>query len=163
FGDDIRPETAPPFRLADSEESLLDGADLVFFDPPGTGFSRILPDGKPEQHYGVAHDARATVGLTRSWVPEHGRCPSPRPRVGAGRMDGITLNGVILLGQAMDMRGAGRDLRYVNSLPSLAATAWYHGRVDREGTSLTAHVEAARRFAAREYRDALFAGWDLDE
>ncbi len=184
FGDDIRPETAPPFRLADSEESLLDVADLVFFDPPGTGFSRILPDGKPEQYYGVQQDAQATVDFIRSWIREHGRWNSPRFLMGesygtiraavvakllaggpfgTGRMDGITLNGVILLGQAMDMRGAGRDLRYVNSLPSLAATAWYHGRVDREGTSLTAHVEAARRFAAREYRDALFAGWDLDE
>lgn len=185
FGNDIQPETAPPFRLADNTESPLDVADLVLFDPPGTGFSRLLPDGKPEQFYGVQQDATATVDFIRSWIREHGRWNSPKYLMGesygtvraavvakllaggpfgTGRMDGITLNGVILLGQAMDGSGsAGRDGAFVSSLPSLAATAWYHGRVDREDATLEQHVAAARRFAAGEYRDALYAGWDLDD
>lgn len=184
FGNDIQPETAPPFRLADNTESPLDVADLVLFDPPGTGFSRVLPGGKVEQFYGVQQDATATVDFIRSWIREHGRWNSPKYLMGesygtvraavaakllaggpfgTGHMDGITLNGVILLGQAMDGSGsAGRDGAFINSLPSLAATAWHHERVDREDTTLEEHVDAARRFAAGEYRDALYAGWDLD-
>jgi carboxypeptidase C (cathepsin A) len=52
FPDAVKPPTTPPFHLVDNEESPLDVADIVLFDPPGTGFSRILPDGKPEQFYG---------------------------------------------------------------------------------------------------------------
>jgi carboxypeptidase C (cathepsin A) len=184
FGNDVEPESTPPFRLADNAESPLDVADFVLFDPPGTGFSRILPDGKPEQYYGVQQDAQATVDFIRAWIQSHERWNSPRYLMGesygtvraavvakllaggpfgTGHMDGITLNGVILLGQSMDSGGAGRDGVYVNSLPSLAATAWYHGKVDRENVSLEEHVEAARRFAAGEYLDALFAGWNLDD
>ncbi len=183
FGNDIQPETTPPFRLVDNMESPLDVADLVLFDPPGTGFSRVLSGGEPEQYYGVQQDASATVDFIRAWIREHGRWNSPKYLMGesygtvraavvakllaggpfgTGRMDGITLDGVILLGQAMDgAGGADRDGAYVDSLPSLAATAWYHGKVDRDGVTLQQHVDAARRFAAGEYRDALYAGWDL--
>lgn len=185
FGNDIQPETTPPFRLADNTESPLDAADLVLFDPPGTGFSRILSGGNTEQYYGVQQDAGATVDFIQAWIREHGRWNSPKYLMGesygtiraavvakqlaggpfgTGSMDGITLDGVILLGQAMDMSGsAGRDGRFINSLPSLAATAWYHGKVDRDGSTLAQHVEAARRFAAGEYQDALYAGWALGD
>lgn len=184
FGNDVAPQTAPPFTLADNEECPLDVADIVLFDPPGTGFSRVLPGGKPEQYYGVQQDAQATVDFIRAWIRGHERWNSPRFLMGesygtiraavvakllaggpfgTGHMDGITLNGVILLGQAMDSGGAGDDGAYVNSLPSLAATAWYHGKVERAGTTLAGHVEAARRFAADEYRDALYAAWNLSD
>lgn len=184
FGDDVRPETTPPFRLADNTESPLDVADIVLFDPPGTGFSRVLPGGKGEQYFGVQQDAAATVEFIRSWILEHRRWNSPKYLMGesygtiraavvakllaggpfgTGHMEGITLNGVILLGQAMDSSGsAGEDGERLNSLPSLAATAWYHGKVERAGT-LEQHVEAARRFAEGPYLDALYAGWHVDE
>lgn len=184
FGNDVEPETTPPFRLADNAESPLDVADIVLFDPPGTGFSRILPGGKPEQYYGVQQDAQATVEFMRAWILEHGRWNSPKYLMGesygtiraavvakllaggpfgTGRMDGITLNGVILLGQAMDAsNAAGEDGRLLTSLPSLAATARYHGKAGRD-VSLEQHVQAARRFAAGAYQDALWSGWDLDE
>ena len=73
FGDEVNPETTPPFRIADNPDSILDVADVVLFDPPGTGFSRVLPDGKPEQFYGVMQDAQATVRFIEDWVNEHGR------------------------------------------------------------------------------------------
>ena len=37
---------APPYPIVDNPDSLLDVTDLVFIDPPGTGFSRLL--GKTE-------------------------------------------------------------------------------------------------------------------
>jgi carboxypeptidase C (cathepsin A) len=187
FGDDVKPETVPPFRLADNADSPLDVADIVLFDPPGTGFSRVLPDAKPEQFYGTEADAKATCDFIMSWVREHRRWNSPKYLMGesygsiraavvakrlaggptgSGSMDGITLNGVILLGQAMDIHSggqAGDDRRFLTSLPSLAATAWYHGKVSRSGRTLETQVADARAFAAGDYLRALYAGAALPE
>ncbi len=179
FKDAVKPETAPPFNTVDNPESPLDVADIVLIDPVGTGFSRILPDGKPEQFYGTAQDARVTVDLIQRWTREHDRWNAPkfllsesygtiRAAVVArllaggpmetGAMEGITLNGVILLGQSMDMSGsAGDDGRYLNTLPTLAATACYHGKV-AAGCSAAGQVEAANQFIHEEYQRALYAG-----
>ncbi len=73
-------------------------------------------------------------------------------------MDGITLSGVILLGQSMDMGGsAGDDGRYLNTLPTLAATACYHGKV-AAGCSAAGQVDAVNKFIDEEYLHALQAG-----
>lgn len=180
FDDPVNPPTVPPYRLADNTESLLDVADVVIFDPPGTGLSRILEAGKPEDFYGVQQDAGVTVQFVRDWVLRHGRWNAPRFLMGesygtiraavvarllaggpfgSGSMDGLTLNGVILLGQAMD-RGA-TGFAPANDLPSFAATAWYHGAIDRDAVSLEEHVAAAQAFAASEYLEALYAGQRL--
>jgi carboxypeptidase C (cathepsin A) len=177
FEDDVNPPTVPPFRLADNAESPLDVTDIVIFDPPGTGFSRVLPAGKIEEFYGVQQDAQLTVNFVRDWVQRHGRFNSPRFLVGesygtiraaiaaklmaggpfgTGSMDAITLNGVILLGQAMG--GDAGEASFANSLPSLAATAWYHGKVDQATRSLEEHVADAQSFASGEYLVALYAG-----
>lgn len=176
--EELHPPTAPPFRLVDNEDSLLDVADVVLFDPPGTGYSRILPDGKESQFYGVEADARVTADFIKDWLQRHGRLNSPRFLMGesygsvraavvakqlsggptaTGRMDGVTLNGVILLGQAMSVLSGNPERTAVTALPTLAATAWYHGKVKRR-TTLEAHVGRARRFAEDEYVKALFAG-----
>ncbi|MBE9020880.1 peptidase S10, partial [Chroococcidiopsidales cyanobacterium LEGE 13417] len=36
----------PPVRVVENTESWLSFTDLVFIDPIGTGFSRVLPQGK---------------------------------------------------------------------------------------------------------------------
>jgi len=79
-----------------------------------------------------------------------------------GRMNGITLNGVILLGQAMDMgRGAG-DREYANALPTLAATACYFKKTV-VGCTAQGQADAARTFIANGYLEALYAGSALPE
>jgi len=182
FEDDVKPATVPPFQLADNAESLLDVADVVVFDPPGTGFSRVLPAGKTEDFYGVKQDAGVTLEFIREWIRRHDRWNSPRFLMGesygsiraavvaklmmggpfgSGGMDAITLNGVILQGQALG--GDAGEATFANSLPSLAATAWYHGRVEREGRSLEKQVAEARAFASTDYIQALYAGSRLDE
>jgi carboxypeptidase C (cathepsin A) len=183
FGDDIRPETAPPFGLADNGDSPLDVADIVLIDPPGTGFSRILPDGRPEQFYGVDQDARVTADIMEQWIRENGRWNSPKYLLSesygtiraaevakllaggpmeTGRMDGVTLNGVILLGQAMDMGRGGGDRDYANALPTLAATACYFRKV-ATGCTAQGQAEAARAFIAGGYLDALYSGSALPD
>jgi carboxypeptidase C (cathepsin A) len=182
FKDAVKPETTPPFRLVDNEESPLDVADVVLFDPPGTGFSRILPGGKPEQFYGVAQDAQTTVDFIEQWLRENDRWNSPKyllsesygtvraavvarllagGPMSTGNMDGVTLSGIVLLGQALDMSGsAGSDTRYVNELPTLAATACYHHKATPSCTA-EKQAEEARKFGSDIYLRALYAGHAL--
>jgi carboxypeptidase C (cathepsin A) len=182
FADDLNPPTTPPYNLVDNAESILDVADVVIFDPPGTGFSRVLPDGKAENFYGVKQDAAVTLEFITDWIRRHGRYNSPRFLLGesygtvraavaarlmgggpfgSGSMDAITLSGVILLGQAMG--GDSGEASWANSLPSLAATAWYHGKADRQNRSLEQHVRETAAFAAGDYIQALYAGSRLDD
>jgi len=79
---------------------------------------------------------------------------------GSGSMDAITLNGVILLGQALG--GGEGEIGFANELPSQAATAWYHGKVDPEGKTVDQWVAVAQEFAATEYVTALYAGSRMD-
>lgn len=184
FKDVVKPETAPPFNTVDNPDSPLDVADIVLIDPVGTGFSRILGDAKPDQFYSTAQDGKLTAELIQRWTRENNRWNAPkfllsesygtiRAAVVArllaggpmetGNMDGVTLSGVILLGQAMDLGGsAGEDGRFINTLPTLAATACYHGKV-AAGCSPATQVEAANKFINDEYLHALHAGARLSD
>ncbi|MDZ5650180.1 S10 family peptidase [Nitrospirillum sp. BR 11828] len=179
FADPVHPPTTPPFHTVDNPDSPLDVADIVLIDPPGTGYSRILPDGKPEQYYGTAQDAQMTVDVIERWTREHDRWNAPKylmsesygtiraavvarllagGPMATGTMDGMTLNGIILLGQSMDMSGtAGEDTRYLTALPTLAATACYHHK-GPAGCTAQGQVAAAQAFAADRYLKALYAG-----
>jgi carboxypeptidase C (cathepsin A) len=182
FSNVLKPETVAPFHIVDNEDSPLDVADIVLIDPPGTGFSRILPDGKPEEFYGTTQDAKASIEIIERWVRENDRWNSPKYIVAesygtiraavvsrllaggpteTGSMDGFTLNGVVLLGQALDLKGsAGEDISYLNLLPTLAATACYHSKA-AAGCTAETQASEARKFASDEYLKALYAGTNL--
>lgn len=51
----------------------------------------------------------------------------------------------------------------VIGLPSVAATAWYHNKVNRKGRSVYDVMREAMDFAANDYLNALFKGNALDE
>jgi carboxypeptidase C (cathepsin A) len=50
---------------------------------------------------------------------------------------------------------------YAVSLPTLAALAWYHNKVDRDGKTMEAFVQEAWEFAQTDYLQALFQGSDI--
>jgi Carboxypeptidase C (cathepsin A) len=180
--DSSAPRTTAPFELVDNPDSPLDAADIVLIDPPGTGYSRILPTGKPEDYYGVDADARATVSIIRQWLQRHGRENAPKYIISesygtiraavvakllaggptaTGDMDGITLNGIILLGQAMELpRFTPTDEAIVQALPTLATTACYHRKIAGECTP-AGQTDKARRFIRDVYLRALFEGASL--
>lgn len=178
----VNPPTNPPFALTDNEESPLDVADIVLIDPPGTGFSTLLPGGRPEQFYGVQQDAAAMVRLIEAWIQRHDRWNAPRYLLSesygtvraavvarlmaggpmeTGRMTGLPLSGVILLGQAM-ASDPGPDMAAVLALPSLAATACHFGKV-ASPCNVAQHVQQARDFAAGPYLTALYQGSALPQ
>lgn len=82
FADPLHPPTVLPFEIGDNPHSLLDVADLVFIDPPLTGYSRLLPGARPEDFLGVTEDAHATADFMRQWLTRHGRWNAPLFLVG---------------------------------------------------------------------------------
>ena len=175
---------AAPYRLVNNEASLLDASDLVFIDAPGAGFSRIAGKDKEKAFYGIDADAYAFAEFITAFLSKFERWNSPkylfgesygttRAAVLANMLTtdrGVDLNGVIMLSQilAFDLSpdgpetNPGIDLPYQLALPTYAATAWYHHRLDPRFTDLPALLSEVERFAMGDYAAALAAGATLD-
>ena len=69
---------APPYPILDNPDSILDVTDIVFIDPPGTGFSRLIGKTEPKEFYGVTADAKAVAEVIRRWLNDNGRWNSPK-------------------------------------------------------------------------------------
>lgn len=166
---------APPYPIVDNPDSLLDATDLVFIDPVGTGFSHALGDTNPQDYYGVTKDAQSIAQFIRLWLNANGRWNSPKYLGGEsygttrsaavlnqleGTYNDVALDGVILISTVLDF-GAGADtpgneMSYILNLPSMAATALYHGKA--QAASVESFVEEARRYAIGPYAHALLQG-----
>ena len=80
----------------------------------------------------------------------------------------LGLNGIIFVSQALDYQGSTPYLRdnliaHITYLPTMAAAAWYHGRVSPRPDSLEEFLLDARAFATDESLPALFKGNTLAE
>ena len=171
-------DSGPPYRIVDNPHSLLDVTDIVFIDPVGTGFSHALGDTPPSDFWGVTKDAQSIAQFIRLWLNENGRWNSPKYLGGEsygttrsaavlnqleGAYNDVSLNGVLLISTVLDF-GAGADtqgneMTHILNLPSMAATALYHGKAQAE--SVEAFVEEARRYARGPYAHALLQGQAL--
>jgi len=167
---------APPSRVVDNPESILDVCDLVFIDPVSTGYSRADKDTKADDFHGVEEDISSVGDFIRRWTTEHGRWASPKFLLGesyggiraAGLADhlqsrfGMNLNGVVLLSSLLDFRTLSADaadpLPDLVYLPAYTATALYHGRLQGDAE---AKIAEARAFAFGEYATALLQGSEL--
>ncbi|WP_324826829.1 S10 family peptidase [Qipengyuania zhejiangensis] len=176
---DARDDGAPPYPLVDNPDSLLDVADLVFIDPPGTGFSYLTPGTDPASYYGINADARAVGQVIRRWINENGRWNSPKyvggesygtTRTAAlanelegGTYNDVALNGFVLISTILDFAAReptpGNEMAYVMTLPNMATAAWFHGKA--EAPSVEAIAQQAREFAIGPYAAALMKGQDL--
>jgi carboxypeptidase C (cathepsin A) len=123
-----------PARLVENESSWLAFTDLVFVDPVGTGFSRIIEpekkkeDGKeekrddvpdPKEYFGYKRDLESLCEFMSRWLSEHRRWGSPIFIAGesyggyrVGRLArmlqetaGVGLNGAILISPALEIAG----------------------------------------------------------
>ncbi|MFZ1742289.1 MAG: peptidase S10 [Pontixanthobacter sp.] len=172
---DAKDDGAPPYPVLDNPDSLLDVTDLVFIDPVGTGFSHTIGDTKGDEYWGVTKDAKSVAEVIRKWLSENGRWNSPKYLGGEsygttrsaavvneleGGYNDVALNGVILISTVLDFgAGAeteGAELGYVTTLPSMAATALYHGKAS--APSVEGFVEEARQFAIGPYAAFLLKG-----
>ena len=175
---------SPPYPLRDNAHSLLDVSDLVFVDPVGTGYSHALGEGKDADYWGVDEDAASMADFIRAYLTRERRWASPKYLAGESYgtirasllvrdlsldiLDGVAFNGVILISTALDVRiflsGApGNDVAYATSLPTYAATAYYHDQLPQKPANLETFLAEAREFAGTEYLTALFKGDTLSE
>ena len=178
---DARDDGAPPYPLVPNPGTFLDLSDIVFLDPVGTGFSRPLGDAEGEDFYGVQQDAQAIAKFIRQWISDHGRWNSPKfiggESYGTTRaaavvrelesgFDDVALNGILLISTILDFsienHTPGNELPNLMHLPTMAATAKYHGRAGG-GISLEEFTAQAREFALNGYAHALLQGNDLSQ
>lgn len=163
------PDDRSESRLVANESSPLDVADLVFIDPVSTGFSRALPGVDPKPWYDSRFDARTVADVIAQWLRANGREHSPRFLMGesygairaaliANGEPAASFDGVLLVSGPGTPFDAPPDVQIVGSIASLAAGAWYHGRVDRRGLTSAQFFEAAATFARGPYAQALAAG-----
>jgi len=171
-----------PYGVVNNDQSLLDASDLVFIDAPGTGFSRIAGKEKEKAFYGVDQDIDAFTQFITQFLSKYGRWNSPKYVFGEsyGTMRGaglalalqnkdVDLNGLILLSDILNWDflpddpqiNPGVDYPYIVSLPTYAATAWYHNRVANRSADLVGFLAQVEAFATGEYALALLKGNDL--
>ncbi len=160
--------TSPGFH--ENQTSPLDAIDLVFIDPVGTGFSRPLPGANAKPYYSVTGDALEVKGIIADWLKEHHRQASPRYMLGesygTNRAAAIVKNGkdlpfdgVLLVALAANVPG--REMPFVSSLPTMAAGAWSHKKIDRKGRTVEQVFNEALTFARTDYVTALIKGSSL--
>jgi carboxypeptidase C (cathepsin A) len=171
-----------PYSVVNNDQSLLDVSDLVFIDAPGTGFSRIAGKDKEKAFYGVDQDIGAFTQFISQFLSKYGRWNSPKYVFGEsyGTMRGaglalalqnkdVDLNGLILLSDILNWDflpddpqiNPGVDYPYIVSLPTYAASAWYHNRVADRPAELQTFLAQVEAFATGEYALALLKGNDL--
>jgi len=179
---DARYTPPPPYRVLDNPETLLDKTDLVFIDAVGTGFSRIVGKGEPKSFYGTDPDVAAFAQYIERWVTANGRWNSPKFLLGESygttrgaallahlEQHGMAFNGAVLVSSYLnawdDFNGPpfSNDRAYELYLPTMAAAAWYHGRLDPKPPELAPFLVEVRKFALGEYEQALQQGNKLSE
>ena len=176
---------AAPYRLVDNNYSLLDASDLVFIDMPGTGFGRLAGKEREKAFWGVDQDAHAFARFIARFISKYNRWNSPkylfgesygttRSSVVANILENeksIDLNGVMLLSQIFNFTSdidaarsnPGIDLPYELALPTFAATAWYHKKLQQQPSALEPFLKEVETFAMSDYAHALAQGTDLPE
>ncbi|MDQ2878275.1 MAG: peptidase S10 [Pseudomonadota bacterium] len=176
---------AAPYSVVNNAYSLLDATDMVFIDAPGTGFSRIAGKDKEKGFLGVDADAHAFSEFIKGFLSKYDRWNSPKYLFGESygtprasvvvneleTGDNIDFNGVIMLSQILNFDlsvdtpqfNPGSDEAYITSLPTFAATAWYHNRLGAaRPADLETFLQQAVQFATTDYAQALQKGSELD-
>jgi carboxypeptidase C (cathepsin A) len=171
---------APPYAVQDNPLTWLEHFDLVFIDPPHTGYSIAVSDDARKKLFSVDGDADAMTEVLRIWLARHKRFGSALYLAGesygttrgaavADKLQGagVALQGLILVSCATELQSFifmhGNDLPYALFLPAFANAAQYHGRLSGPlAASSQAAREAAEAFVNEEYLVALHAGARLD-
>ncbi len=176
------PQVAP-FQTADNDLCMLDICDLVFIDPVGTGWGRLLKKEAGKRFYGLDEDAESFKLLIHMWLNRHKRWYSPKYLLGesygtvrAGllsdklggqgeELSAVGIDGIVLLGNAMG--NVGPVLQFdaepsVLALPTMAAANWYHNR-DKMTLELKEFVDECYDFCENDYVLALFKGYTISD
>lgn len=165
----------PPERLVDNPDTWLAFTDLVFVDPPGTGYSRAADPDKEADFWSTDRDAAAMTAFVRLWLARADRTAAPvylagesyggyRAALLARRLQedaGVAPSGVVLISPALEFSRVLPDsfdpLAPALLLPSLAAV---HLEADgvRGAEALAGRLGAVEAYALGPYLTAQAAG-----
>ena len=166
---------AAPFAVSDNAHSWLEHFDLVFIDPPHTGWSVTASEAARKKMLSVDGDVDALAEVIRAWLTRHQRWGSAvylagesyGTTRGAALADkladmGVALSGLILVSCAMDLQSIvfapSIDLPYALFLPAFANVSQYHGLLKGPGAVSPAAARAAAEDFVGDYLAALHAG-----
>jgi carboxypeptidase C (cathepsin A) len=178
----INPSQQPTsFPLIDNEITLLKQSDLVFVDPPGTGYSAAIAPHKNRDYWGVDVDGQVVTDFIIRFINQNNRQSSPKylygesyggirtpivakllEREGTGRYDPdpsgkppVVLTGVILNSPILDY-ASNCEMEEATScggyLPSYAMMAnFFHKSPARGSQTVEQYLEALRQFTTVRY------------
>jgi carboxypeptidase C (cathepsin A) len=163
--------SAPP-ALVPNAETWLDFTDLVFIDPPGTGYSRILGgDQVRESFYSVRGDIDGLAAIVARWLKEKNRLQSPKFFTGesyggfrgpllAEKLQsdqGIGFSGLVLVSPVLDFdwleQSSSAPWLDASRLPSLTAA-----NLARRGPVTRDALRETEAYASGEYLVDLMRG-----
>ena len=167
----LAPSTLPP--LVDNSETWLGFTDLVFIDPPGTGYSRLRGnvDAAKGTLWSVNGDIDGLAVFIRRWLATHGRLESPKFVVGESyggfrgprlakalaTEQGVGLDGLILLSPVLEfadfLPGPDNPFALLTRLPSYAAVAR-----EKKGSVSRSDLADVESYARGEYLQDWLAG-----
>lgn len=175
----------PPYNLQDNQFTLLTESDLVFIDPVGTGYSRMIAGEKTNAHefHTYKRDIESVGEFIRLYTSRYQRWSAPKFLIGesygttraAGLASylqdrhGMFFNGIMLVSSILNFQTArfatGNDLPYPLFLPTYAATSWFHDQLEAtyQEKTLENFLAEVEEFAETEYAQALMLGNKLPE
>jgi carboxypeptidase C (cathepsin A) len=166
----------PPYAVEDNPLSWLEHFDLVFIDPPHTGYSITASDDARKKMLSVDGDVDCFVEVIQHWLSRHQRWNSPIYLAGESygttrgaaiadklAAQGVALAGLILISCAMDLQSLvfepRNDLPYALYLPAYAGVAQYHGCLKGPQAESPAAARAlATEFVETDYLRLLHRG-----
>jgi carboxypeptidase C (cathepsin A) len=168
---DLSPSSAP--ALVANAETWLDFTDLVFIDPPGTGYSKIVAPGEDarKKFWSVDGDIEALSVVIRRWLIDNHRLVSPKFIVGESyggfrgprlakslaTTQGVGLSGLVLISPVLDfdayIGGPSEPFTLLTRLPSYAAA--YR---EKKGPVAEDDLADVERYAVGDYLQDWLAG-----
>ena len=167
----VAPSVQP--ALVPNGETWLDFTDLVFIDPPGTGYSRIAASGDAARRHfwSVDGDADSLAVVIRKWLEKAGRQTSTKflvgesyggfraPKIAKALQgdEGIGIRGLVMISPVIDFASFGQrrqaPMSWVMHLPSMtAALLETRGQFDRDA------LRDVEQYASGDYLRDLIKG-----
>jgi len=175
--------------LEENPDCPLDVCDIVFIDPMGTGYGKIINREAAEAYFNPETDAAVTAAFIENWLLENNRLGSPvylagesygairsalvvsaltgGPFLPAKKVQGTTVSGIVILGNSIIAEPTNgffseKGLPFsVQILPTAAATHWYYQ--ESKDCSLAERIEETEAFIQNTYLKALYMGNRMPE
>ncbi|WP_409188202.1 S10 family peptidase [Bradyrhizobium sp. RDM4] len=172
-GERLSPSASP--EVKPNADTWLDFTDLVFIDPVGTGYSRLIASGEDarKRFYSVDGDVNSIALVIRRWLEKHDRLTSPKYVAGESYggirgpkvvrqlqlQHGVGVRGLILVSPLVDFREftGSSLLQYVATLPSYVAVA-REAKESTKGPVTRAALADVEAYARGEFLNDLVKG-----